>query len=156
MFVLSMKTTRPRIIAVCVVVALLLVTVVSLSGQNAAVATATPVAADDTARRQFLSELGYEVIPDKSEVREILIPVESDPAFAAYNALQKETGGDLTDYCGKRVKCWTYTVTNYPGEESVQAHLYTYKDKIIGGDISSTVQDGFQHGLAPLTMRDAA
>ncbi len=156
MFVLSMKTTRPRLIVVCAVAALLLVTVVSLSGQNAAVATATPVAADDAARQQFLAELGYEVIPDKSEVREILIPTESDPAFAAYNALQLEAGGDLTDYCGKRVKCWTYTVTNYPGEESVQAHLYTYKDKIIGGDISSTVQDGFSHGLKSLSMRDAA
>lgn len=151
MFVVSMKTTRPRIVAVCAVLALLLVTVVSLSGQNAAVATAAPVAADDVARRQFLAELGYEVIPDKSEVREILIPAESDPVFAAYNALQKEAGGDLTDYCGKRVKCWTYTVTNYPGEESVQAHLVTYKDKVIGGDISSVAQGGFSHGLKPMS-----
>ncbi len=154
MFVLSMKTTRPRLIAVCAVVALLLVTVVSLSGQNAAAAPATPVAADDAARQQFLSDLGYEVMPGKSEVREILIPAESDPAFTAYNALQLEAGGDLTDYSGRRVKCWTYTVVNYPGEESVQAHLYIYKDKIIGGDISSTAQNGFSHGLTP--MRDVA
>lgn len=153
MFVVSMKTTRPRVIAVCAVAALLLVTVVTLSGQGA-VATAAPVAADDAARQQFLHELGYEVIPDKCEVREILIPAESDPAFAAYNALQQAAGGDLTEYSGRRVKCWTYTVTNYPGEESVQAHLYTYKDKIIGGDISSTAQGGFSHGLKP--MRDAA
>ena len=150
MFVLSMKTTRPRMIAVCVLTVLLLVTVVSLSGQNAAVATGVPVAVDDVARREFLATLGYEVVPDKCEVREILIPAESDPAFAAYNALQQEAGGDLTDYCGKRVKCWTYTVTNYPGEESVVARLYTYKDNIIGGDISSTAQDGFSHGLKPL------
>ncbi len=156
MFVLSMKTTRPRLIAVCAVMALLLVTTVSLSGQSAAVATAAPVATDDAARQQFLKDLGYEVIADKSEVREILIPAESDPAFAAYNALQKEAGNDLTDYSGKRVKCWTYTVTNYPGEESVLAHLYIYKDKIIGGDISSTAQDGFSHGLKSLSMRDAA
>ena len=151
MFVLSMKTTRPRLIAVCALMVLLLVTVVSLSGQNAAVATAAPVVADDEARREFLADLGYEVIPDKCEVREILIPVESDPAFVAYNALQQAAGGDLTDYCGKRVKCWTYTVTNYPGEESVQARLYTYKDKVIGGDVSSVAQGGFSHGLEPLT-----
>ena len=151
MFVLSMKTTRPRIVAVCVVAAALLVTVVSLSGR-ASVTTAATVAADDTARQQYLTQLGYEVIPNKSEVREILIPAESDPAFAAYNALQQEAGGDLTDYCGKRVKCWTYTVTNYPGEESVQAHLIVYKDNIIGGDISAVEQGGFSHGLKP--MRD--
>ena len=65
MFVLSMKTTRPRIIAVCALSVLLLVTVVSLSGQSAAVATGAPVAADDAARRGFLAELGYEVVPDK-------------------------------------------------------------------------------------------
>lgn len=151
MFVLSMKTTRPRMIAVCALTALLLVTVVSLSGQNTAVATGAPVAADDAARRGFLADLGYEVMPDKCEVREILIPAESDPAFAAYNAIQQAAGGDLTDYCGKRVKCWTYAVVNYPGEESVQARLYTYKDKVIGGDISSTAQDGFSHGLTPLS-----
>lgn len=156
MFVLSMKTTRPRLIAVCALTALLLVTVVSLSGQSAAVATGVPVAADDAARQQYLADLGYEVIPDKCEVREILIPAESDPAFAAYNALQQEAGGDLTDYCGKRVKCWTYIVVNYPGEESVQAHLYTYKNTVIGGDISSVAQGGFSHGLKPLTMRDTA
>ena len=156
MFVLSMKTTRPRIIVVCALTALLLVTVVSLSGHSAAVVTGAPVAADDAARRGFLAELGYEVIPDKCEVREILIPAESDPAFAAYNALQQAAGGDLTGYCGKRVKCWTYTVTNYPDEESVAARLYTYKDKVIGGDISSTAQGGFSHGLTPLSLRDAA
>ncbi len=156
MFVLSMKTTRPRLIAVCALSVLLLVTVVTLSGRGAVVATSAPVAADDAARRAVLAELGYEVIPDKCEVREILIPTESDPAFTEYNALQQAAGGDLTDYCGKRVKCWTYSVTNYPGEDSVVAHLYTYKDKVIGGDVSSTAQDGFSHGLTPLSLRDAA
>ncbi len=154
MFVLSMKTTRPRMIAVCAVAVVLLVTVVSLSGRTAAVANTAPMAADDAARRQFLTELGYEVVPEKCEVREILIPAESDPAFAAYNALQQAAGHDLTDYSGKRVKCWTYTVVNYPNEDAVLAHLYIYKDKIIGGDISSVAQGGFSHGLSPLS-RDA-
>lgn len=54
---------------------------------------------------------------------------------------------DLEPYHGKRVKCWTYTVLNYPGENGVLAHLYIYKDKIVGGDISSTALDGFMHGL---------
>ncbi len=156
MFVLSMKTTRPRIIAVCTLSVLLIATMVALSGRSAAHVNAAPVAADAAARQQYLKELGYEVIPDKSEVREILIPAESDPAFETYNALQKEAGGDLTAYSGKRVKCWTYTVTNYPGAETVLAHLYTYKDKIIGGDISSTAQDGFSHGLKALSLREAA
>ena len=150
MFVLSMKTTRTRMFTVFALVAMLLVTVFSLSGRPTSTATAAPVAADDAARQQYLADLGYEVLPNKSEVREILIPTESDEAFAEYNRLQLEAGHDLTEYSGKRVKCWTYTVTNYPTEDTVQAHLYIYKDKIIGGDIASTAQDGFCHGLTPM------
>ncbi|MBQ2715685.1 MAG: DUF4830 domain-containing protein [Clostridia bacterium] len=150
MFVLSMKTTRTRMFTVFALVAMLLVTVFSLSGRPTSTATAAPVAADDAARQQYLADLGYEVLPNKSEVREILIPTESDEAFAEYNRLQLEAGHDLTEYSGKRVKCWTYTVTNYPTEDTVQAHLYIYKDKIIGGDIASTAQDGFCHGLKPM------
>ncbi|MBQ4613286.1 MAG: DUF4830 domain-containing protein [Clostridia bacterium] len=150
MFVLSMKTTRTRMFTVFALVAMLLVTVFSLSGRPTSTATAAPVAADDAARQQYLADLGYEVLPNKSEVREILIPTESDEAFAEYNRLQLEAGHDLTEYSGKRVKCWTYTVTNYPTEDTVQAHLYIYMDKIIGGDIASTAQDGFCHGLKPM------
>lgn len=75
---------------------------------------------------------------------------EFDEVFTQYNDLQKTAGMDLEPYHGKRVKCWTYTVLNYPGEEGVLAHLYIYKDKIVGGDVSSTALDGFMHGLTKL------
>ncbi len=146
MFVFSVKTTRVRVIGT-VLVAAVLVTLAVLSRGGSVPTGAAPLAADDAARQALLASLGYEVLPDKAEVREILLPVESDDAFAAYNALQQAAGYDLTAYSGKRVKCWTYTVTNYPNEDAVVAHLYIYKDKVIGGDISSTAQDGFSHGL---------
>ena len=85
------------------------------------------------------------------EVREVLIPAEFDESFTAYNALQQEAGMDLSPCRGKRVKCWTYTVTNYPGDDTVQAHLYVYRDTVVGGDISSTRQDGVRQGLRPMT-----
>ncbi len=153
MFVYSMKTTRPRAIGVCLLALLLLAAVFALpSGRGAAATSATVT--DDAGRRQVLTMLGYEVLPDHSEVREILIPAESDAAFAEYNALQTAAGYDLTEYCGRRVKCWTYTVTNYPKDDTVQAHLYVYKDKVIGGDISSAVQDGVRHGLTPIPQEE--
>ena len=43
-------------------------------------------------------------------------------------------------------------MTNYPGDQPVQAHLFVYKEQVIGGDISATVQNGFSHGLTPLTV----
>ena len=99
-----------------------------------------------------LKKLPAEQLPAlAAEVREVLIPDIFDDTFTAYNALQLQAGLDLSPYHGKRVKCWTYTVRNYPASDPVQAHLYLYKDRVIGGDISSAVQDGFQ---LPLTSMD--
>lgn len=151
MFVVSMKTTRPRVAAYAMVTAALLLTVFVAAGRQDVLRTqASATGEDDSRRVAFLQELGYEAEPAAVSVQEVLIPADSDPVFAAYNGIQKAAGYDLTPYCGERVKCWTYTVTNYPGTQPVQAHLYVYKEKIIGGDISSTEQGGFSHGLKPL------
>ena len=150
MFVVSMKTTRPRLGVSVAVVGLLLVTVFTLAGrQDALRAQAAATGSDDDRRVAYLQELGYTVDPQPVSVQEIPIPAESDPVFAAYNAMQQQAGQDLTPYAGCRVKCWTYTVKDYPGQTAVQAHLYVYKDRVIGGDISSTEQGGFSHGLRP-------
>lgn len=147
MFVWSVKTTRPRVIATVALIVLLLITVLVLSGRDAAKQTAAPVhGKTDAERRAYLTELGYELDP-VHEVREVLIPAEFDEAFTAYNGIQKAAGCDLAPYRGERVKLWTYTVQNIPGNGTVVAHLYVYKDKIIGGDISDTAAGGFCHGL---------
>lgn len=151
MFVVSMKTTRPRAVVTVAVVAVLLVTMLALSGMQETTATQA-VVADDAGRRDFLQRLGYEVDTSQAQVQEIAIPVELDEAFSAYNALQEEAGYDLTAYRGKRVKCWKYRIENYPGAQDVQANIYVFKNEIIGGDISSTAGEGFCHGLTPLTM----
>ena len=57
---------------------------------------------------------------------------------------------DLEPYRGRRMKCWTYEITNYPDDSSVLAHLYVYNDKIVGGDVASTSVDGFMRGLTAL------
>ena len=86
------------------------------------------------------------------EVR--LIGAEGDQlgvvAYAEAKRLAAEAGMDLEPYHGKRMKCYSYEVTNYPGEPNVLAHLYVYKEKIVGGDVSSTALDGFMHGLSKL------
>jgi len=152
MFVISMKTTRPRVTAYVAVGAALWITVLSIAGQqDARRVSAVANGGDDGMRVSYLQELGYEVDPTPVAVQEVLIPADSDETFAAYNALQTAAGHDLTPYCGERVKRWSYTVKNYPQADRVQAHLYVYNNKIIGGDVSSTVQGGFSHGLTPPT-----
>ena len=147
MFVLSMKTTRPRLVACGVIVALLLV-VMLIAGRRERDRTQSVAAGgDDAARVSYLQSLGYEVDPQWLDVREVTVPNKMNAALTAYNKLQKEVGNDLTPYLGKRVKCFTYAVTNHPKGDGVVAHLFEYEGRIVGGDISG---DGFMQGLQPL------
>ena len=153
MFVFSVKTSKKQLLSMllCVVMLIAILVVIVAWPEGEAAQTFQPVAAkDDTQRIAFLRDMGYEVTPHYVEVKEVLIPDEFDDVFAGYNDLQMSAGMDLEPYHGKRVKCWTYEILNYPGEETVLAHLYVYKDKVIGGDIASTALDGFMHGLTKL------
>ncbi len=152
MFVYAVKATRRQIVAIVICVVLLAVMLVLAFRPSSAKPTAAVVyAADNSQRVAYLLSLGYEVDPE-GEVREVLIPDVFDDPFTAYNALQQQAGMDLSPYHGKRVKCFTYTVKNYPDPAPVKARLYVYKDRIVAGDISSTVQDGFSY---PLIRQDA-
>ncbi len=153
MFVFSVKTSKKQLLSMllCVVMLIAILIVIVAWPEGGAAQTFQPVAAkDDTERIAFLRNMGYEVTPQYVEVKEVLIPDEFDDVFAGYNDLQLSAGMDLEPYHGKRVKCWTYEILNYPGEETVLAHLYVYKDKVVGGDIASTALDGFMHGLTKL------
>ena len=80
---------------------------------------------------------------------ELLIPEEMDESYDDYLALQTSQGFDLEQYAGKRVKRYTYEITNYPtGEAGVQANLMIYRNTVIGGEVLSPQMDGFLHGLS--------
>ena len=100
-------------------------------------------------RIDYLSSYGWEVVEEPIATQELLIPKEMDESYDEYLALQGKQGFDLTKYAGKRVKRYTYEVTNYPtGEAGVQANLLLYKNTVIGGEVLSPQLDGFLHGLA--------
>lgn len=155
MFVFSFKTSKRQIVSmICCVVMLVAVILVIIFWPfgGATADTYSPVGGQsDKERIAFLTDLGYQVDSKAPEVKEVLIPDEFDDVFTKYNQLQKDAGMDLQPYHGKRVKCWTYKIVNNPDQGEVQANLYVYKDKIVGGDISSTALDGFMHGLTKYT-----
>ena len=100
-------------------------------------------------RVEYLAGYGWEVAPEPIATQELLIPEEMDGSYDEYLALQSQQGFDLTRYAGKRVKRYTYEITNYPtGETGVQANLLIYKNTVIGGEVLSPQLDGFLHGLA--------
>ena len=104
---------------------------------------------DNQDRIDYLAAYGWQVSPEPIASQELLVPEEMDESYSEYLAVQREQGFDLEKYAGKRVKRYTYEVTNYPtGETGVQANLLLYKNTVIGGEVLSPRLDGFLHGLA--------
>lgn len=99
-------------------------------------------------RLAYLSGLGWQVSEQPIATEELLIPEEFDDSYQGYLKLQADQGFDLTQYKGKRVKRYTYQLTNYPSQaEPVQIALLVYKNRVVGGQIQSS-SGSFLHGLA--------
>ena len=100
-------------------------------------------------RLDFISQFGWEVNEEPEEVTEIIIPQEFDDVYNNYNEIQLSQNCDLRDYCGMRVKRFTYIIRNYPGynenDTCVRINLLVFDGMVIGGDVSSTELSGFMH-----------
>ena len=112
MFVLSMKTTRLRLVVGGAAVCLLLALTVAGGRRSARVQGVTADGADAT-RVAYLQERGYAVEPQWTDVREVVASAETIPAA----------------YRGKRLKCFTYATA-----EGDTVCLYECDGKIIGMD----------------------
>lgn len=159
MFVWSFKMTRRELIilgagilAFIVIVCLLLIPGGSkkASAQPPAGAQVTFAASDAGEREAFLNQFGWEIAPDPVQVKEFVLPTEFDEVFKSYNEFQAMQGFDLTPHKGERVTLWTYSITNYPGQEKGMIANMLIKDgKVVGGDITSTELEGFMVGFDP-------
>ena len=100
-------------------------------------------------RVAYLEGYGWQVAQEPLTTEELMIPEEMDESYDDYLSLQSGQGFDLEKYAGKRVKRYTYEITNYPtGEAGVHANLMIYRNAVIGGEVLSPQMDGFLHGLA--------
>lgn len=153
MFIYTARLPKKKLLAggvtllcCCAVIA----TAVVLSLGNRIVSASAEVKGirDNDDRVIYLEELGWTVSPEPIATEEMLVPDQFDESYADYLALQAEQGFDLTRYCGKRIKRYTYAITNYPtGETGVQIALLVYKNTVIGGEVLSPTNDGLLHGL---------
>lgn len=153
-FICSMKTSFKQLaaIAVCLVLLIAVIATVSLMPDSSVEPTLAVAAETSEQQLTFLRSLGYEAAEAPLEVKEVLIPDEPDETFNTYNELQKQAGYDLSGYHGKRVKCWTYQITDLAEGGDVQAHLYVYDGRLIGGDISSVGEGGFTRPLTKVQL----
>ncbi len=135
MFVLSVKATRRHILltALCIaaIIAVLIAGWCFPAERTMMTAVSSVNGSDDAACAAFLRSLGYEAQLPAAEVREIRLPDTFDEALSAYNALQRQAHFDLSGYVGMRVKYRTYRLDDHSS-----AHVYVYKNHIIGGDIT--------------------
>lgn len=154
MFIITAKVRKGRIVAVAAAAAVVCGVLVAaaglLGGRGAAASAAVSPKGVRTNedRIAYLESYGWSVSSDPIAVEELIIPEQFDETYSQYLELQASQGFDLTDYCGKRVKRYTYEITNYPtGESGIQAGLLVYKSTVIGGDVLSAQHGGFIHGL---------
>ena len=154
MFIFTAKIRRGRVAAVAAAAAALCAVLLAAGGLSGGRGAAASAPADPRGVRTnedrvaYLERCGWTVSAEPITVEELILPEEFDDTYSQYLALQESQGFDLTDYRGRRVKRYTYEVTNYPtGASGVRAGLLIRRNTVIGGDVLSAQPGGFIHGL---------
>lgn len=153
MFIYTARIPKKKLLAgggalLCCCVVVITALVITAAGKAIAASAEVKGIRDNDDRVSYLQQLGWEVSPEPVLTEELLVPSQFDPTYSDYLALQSDQGFDLTQYCGKRIKRYTYEITNYPtGESGVQVALLIYKNTVIGGEVLSPAAGGFLHGL---------
>ncbi len=110
----------------------------------AAVSNSDKDAQTNADRLMFIEDLGYTVIDHQPTSKTVNIPEVFYDVYENYNALQQKANYDLSLYKGCEVIIYTYKI-NPPSSftDECAVNLIVYKDKIIGGDVSSHALGGF-------------
>jgi hypothetical protein len=152
MFVASIKFSTIKAAAILLALGAIIAAALWTRGQVAVQADVFPKyagIATNAKRVQFLEGYGWKVVPDPVEVVEVTIPQSFNVVYNNYNALQKAQGFNLEGYKGRRVKRWTYRITNFPGvTDEVRGNLLIFNNVVIGGDVSTVALNGFMQGLS--------
>lgn len=124
------------------------VTFITNHSVNSESVSAVVSASTDEERRDYLASYGWETSAEYEE-KELTIPESWNQVYADYNEIQVNQGFDLSDYKGKRVTLYTYTVTNYDGiKQGIVADMLVYDGMLIGGDIcNASAENGFLVGF---------
>ena len=96
---------------------------------------------DPEERIALIRACGYET--SDCEASTVTVPEVFSAVYEDYNDLQKKQGFDLSLFKGETVIRYTYTVTNYPSDETVLIHMLVNDGVLIGADVMSTALDGF-------------
>lgn len=147
MYVIHFHLRKQFLVAGGAALALVLALILVLSGCQKQDSTPIPAGTEEQ-RLAYLKELGWTVEETPVETLDLLLPEKLEGEWQAYAKLQKSQDLPFGDFAGQTVRRYTYTVTNYPGiEKGVQVNLFVCGDQLIGGDIISLAENGFQTDL---------
>ncbi len=152
MLVMTAKVDKKKIaIILAGIVAIIAALVLLFGGSGSSTPTASTVSSNDD-RVEFLTSHGWEVVTSPVQTSQVRIPAAENEVFQRYNALQKSMGYDLSEYAGKTVMRYVYTIKNYPGAtEPVYATILISNNQVIGGDITNTSATGVIQGFEKST-----
>ena len=146
LYVIHMHFTRRRLLLTAAALALVTGMTLLLAGcfRSGAPCKEISLAANEQ-RVAYLQELGWQVAPEPVETLDLKLPEDLAAQWGDYLTLQEKQGLPFGDGAGQTVRRFTYTVTNYPGvPDGVQANLFLCGERLIGGDIIATGENGFQ------------
>lgn len=155
MFIYTAKLHRKRIIlgaAALVLVCGFLATYAGMhsiwGAQSTAATTVSPKGLKTNEDRlAYLSQFGWTLSPEAITVEEIQLPENFDASYDDYLSWQTQQGFELDQFAGKRVKRYTYQISNYPDKTNAMASLLIYKNNVIGGEVFAADTGELLHGL---------
>nr|QGT51099.1 hypothetical protein Firmicute1046_1750 [uncultured Firmicutes bacterium] len=97
----------------------------------------------------YIESQGWQVEQRPVEISHITLPEDFDIIYQTYNALQKESGFDLTAYKGQRLARYSYRVLNHEKSEQgeIRANVFVFQQQIVAADISAASAGGFMHPI---------
>jgi len=153
MFIFTAKFNRRKAVAIALVLAVILCTIILLAGHTDisnpdGTVSLSGIARNNGQRVQYLQSLGWEIDENIVDEQEIVIPKTFAGVYEAYNVIQLAQGFDLSQFGGVAATRYTYRVLNYPGYAAeVVADIIVFRGEVIAGNIQSTAVDGFMSGL---------
>ena len=149
MFVMTAKLSKPKILAVGVLLVAVIALIVMLLSGGESTGSQLPTGSTDADRATYLASYGWSINAQAKETLKVNIPAtEDNKVFARYNDLQLSQGFDLREYAGKEVDRYVYEILNYPEAHApVYAGILVHEGRIIGGEITDTAPEGVMHGF---------
>ena len=132
--------TRKGLFAIFVAI----VGIVLICSEICAASNKTTNASTNVERITFIKNSGYTPLSNEPQTKTVVIPESFSDVYNNYNNTQRAAGYDLTEFKGCEVTIYTYSIETPVGYEGESVfNMIVYKNRVIGGDVSSNALGGF-------------